>query len=232
LLAPPGELTPPWLERVLAVLSEINMVTGAAELDSFLCGRPGAAAPDDGGAAHPLLSLSAHRREFSACWLAFLRQPHPPAMTKRLLLSLDRDVVPHLANPSVLLDYLTDAYNLGACAAHGCGRGTVTDALTARGGGPATGGLTSLLALNSLYYLISKRNLYVAAAAAVYATPRATDVAGAHRDYPDFFPKLYSLLDPALMFVKYRGRFFRLADVFLQSPYGHALVQFGARNYY
>ena len=48
--------------------------------------------------------------------------------------------------------------------------------------------------------------------------PREFRTLKTSRDYPDFFAKLYSLLEPSLMFVKYRGRFFRLTDDFLQSP--------------
>lgn len=110
--AVPANLTPSWHERVYALLAEINMATKAEQLDAFLCGQPPAAA--NGGEAHPLLSLPQHRREFSTCWLTFLRQPHTDAMVKRMLVNLDRDVVPHLANPALLIDFLTDAYNLGA----------------------------------------------------------------------------------------------------------------------
>lgn len=37
------------------------------------------------------------------------------------------------------------------------------------------------------------------------------------REYPDFYRKLYSLLDPSVFHVKYRARFFHLADLFLSS---------------
>ncbi|KAI9271603.1 CBF/Mak21 family-domain-containing protein [Phascolomyces articulosus] len=57
------------------------------------------------------------------------------------------------------------------------------------------GGSVSLLALNGLFILITEYNL----------------------DYPDFYRKLYTLLDRDVMHVKYRSRFFRLLDVFLSS---------------
>ncbi|KAK7474423.1 hypothetical protein BaRGS_00034306 [Batillaria attramentaria] len=57
------------------------------------------------------------------------------------------------------------------------------------------GGAVSLLALNGLFILISKYNL----------------------DYPDFYRKLYSLFEPQVFHVKYRARFFFLADMFLSS---------------
>jgi U3 small nucleolar RNA-associated protein 19 len=59
------------------------------------------------------------------------------------------------------------------------------------------GGTTSLLALNGLFHLISTKNL----------------------DYPNFFSKLYALLDRNLMHVRYRSRFFRQLDIFLASTH-------------
>lgn len=37
------------------------------------------------------------------------------------------------------------------------------------------------------------------------------------RDYPDFYTKLYRLLDANLLHVRYRSRFLRLLDTFLAS---------------
>ncbi|EEH17616.2 hypothetical protein PABG_00179 [Paracoccidioides brasiliensis Pb03] len=59
------------------------------------------------------------------------------------------------------------------------------------------GGSTSLLALSGLFYLIQEKNL----------------------DYPQFYPKLYSLLDANLLHSKHRSRFFRLLDTFLSSSH-------------
>ncbi|XP_022336832.2 nucleolar complex protein 4 homolog A-like [Crassostrea virginica] len=59
------------------------------------------------------------------------------------------------------------------------------------------GGAISLLALNSLFILVHKHNL----------------------DYPDFYEKLYALFEPSVLHVKYRARFFYLADLFLSSTH-------------
>ncbi|KAK9700369.1 Maturation and nuclear export of 40S ribosomal subunits interacting protein [Basidiobolus ranarum] len=59
------------------------------------------------------------------------------------------------------------------------------------------GGAISLLALNGLFTLIHEHNL----------------------DYPDFYKKLYALLDRNVLHVKYRSRFFRLLDLFLSSTH-------------
>ena len=59
------------------------------------------------------------------------------------------------------------------------------------------GGSTSLLALSGLFYLIREKNL----------------------DYPQFYQKLYSLLDQDILHSKHRSRFFRLLDTFLASTH-------------
>ncbi|XP_076372819.1 nucleolar complex protein 4 homolog [Tachypleus tridentatus] len=59
------------------------------------------------------------------------------------------------------------------------------------------GGAISLLALNSLFVLIQKYNL----------------------EYPDFYGKLYALFEPEVFHVKYKSRFFYLADLFLSSTH-------------
>ncbi|KAF7714370.1 Uncharacterized protein PECH_001936 [Penicillium ucsense] len=59
------------------------------------------------------------------------------------------------------------------------------------------GGATSLLALSGLFYLIQEKNL----------------------DYPQFYAKLYSLLDADLLHSKHRSRFFRLLNTFLASTH-------------
>ena len=58
-------------------------------------------------------------------------------------------------------------------------------------------GVIALLGLNGLWTLIRDHNL----------------------DYPDFFPRLYALLDRNLLHTKYRSRFFRLLDTFPSSTH-------------
>ena len=59
------------------------------------------------------------------------------------------------------------------------------------------GGSTSLMALSGLFYLMQQKNL----------------------DYPQFYHKLYSLLDRTILHSKHRSRFFRLLDTFLASTH-------------
>ncbi|KAK4700927.1 U3 small nucleolar RNA-associated protein 19, partial [Phenoliferia sp. Uapishka_3] len=60
-----------------------------------------------------------------------------------------------------------------------------------------SGGTVGILALNGLFTLMTKHNL----------------------EYPDFFTKLYALLDRDVMHVRYRPRFFRLLEVFMGSSH-------------
>ncbi|KAL4223523.1 Nucleolar complex protein 4 [Mactra antiquata] len=59
------------------------------------------------------------------------------------------------------------------------------------------GGAISLLALNGLFILIQKHNLH----------------------YPEFYERFYALFEPSVFHVKYKARFFYLADTFLSSSY-------------
>lgn len=59
------------------------------------------------------------------------------------------------------------------------------------------GGSISLLALSGVFTLISKYNL----------------------EYPEFYAKLYKLFTPELLHVKYKARFFHLANIFLSSSH-------------
>lgn len=90
---------------------------------------------------------------------------------KTLLRIMAHTIEPWFTRPELLMDFLTDSYNVG--------------------------GATSLLALSGLFYLIREKNL----------------------DYPQFYPKLYSLLDADLLHSKHRSRFFRLLNTFLASSH-------------
>ncbi len=65
-----------------------------------------------------------------------------------------------------------------------------------------TGGATSLLSLSGLFYLIQEKNL----------------------DYPDFYLKLYSLLDINLLHSKHRSRFLKLLNTFTSSTHLPAVL--------
>jgi U3 small nucleolar RNA-associated protein 19 len=86
---------------------------------------------------------------------------------------------------------------------------------------PATlGGPLGLLALNGLFILITQYNLCVMLDALSSQYITAMQLTPPHQclsDYPDFYTKLYSMVDRAVLHVKYRARFFRLTETFLSS---------------
>jgi U3 small nucleolar RNA-associated protein 19 len=119
-----------------------------------------------------LRSVKQHQHAFSLAWIAVLRHKLPQASYKKVLVQLPEEIMPHLANPLLLADFLTDSYSIG--------------------------GVTSLLALNSLFILIQDYNF----------------------DSPDFYNKLYALLDDATLYsAKQRDRFFGLLNLFLLSTH-------------
>ena len=118
-----------------------------------------------------LKSVNSHKKRAQEAWLAILRNNLSQAQRKSLLRIMVHNIEPWFSRPELLMDFLTDSYNVG--------------------------GATSLLALSGLFYLIQEKNL----------------------DYPQFYTKLYSLLDADLLHSKHRSRFFRLLNTFLASTH-------------
>uniref|UniRef100_A0A8D2Q4D9 Nucleolar complex associated 4 homolog n=1 Tax=Varanus komodoensis TaxID=61221 RepID=A0A8D2Q4D9_VARKO len=115
--------------------------------------------------------LEEEGKAFERMWLGFLKYKLPVSLYKKVLAILHDSILPHMHEPTLLMDFLTVAYDVG--------------------------GAISLLALNGLFVLILHHNL----------------------EYPNFYTKLYSLLDPSIFHVKYRAKFFRLLDLFLSSSH-------------
>ncbi|KAF7594942.1 hypothetical protein BBP40_007750 [Aspergillus hancockii] len=118
-----------------------------------------------------LVSINSHKKRAQDAWLAVLRNNISQSQRKTLLRIMVHNIEPWFTRPELLMDFLTDSYNVG--------------------------GATSLLALSGLFYLIQEKNL----------------------DYPQFYQKLYSLLDADLLHSKHRSRFFRLMNTFLASTH-------------
>ena len=79
------------------------------------------------------LSSSAVGSSLNGAYMAFLSVSHTPSTYKRLLEHLHSHILPHVSNPLLLADFLTDSYHIG--------------------------GIVSLLALASLFHLIAHYNL-------------------------------------------------------------------------
>ncbi|CAB1318624.1 unnamed protein product [Coregonus sp. 'balchen'] len=160
-----GAVMPIYQNNVFTLLSNINMPSQESELTNYLVKQE--AKHEDWKAA----KLKEHKRAFERLWLGFLKYKLPSSMYKKVLVILHDSILPHISNPTLMIDFLTAAYDVG--------------------------GAISLLALNGMFVLIHQHNL----------------------DYPDFYKKLYSLLEPSVFHVKYRARFFHLANLFLSSTH-------------
>lgn len=99
-----------------------------------------------------LLSIRSHKKSFQNCWLAMLPCLRDEDSLKRVLLVLHKSVLPNMLNPETLMDFLGDCYDHGA---------HVLQMRFSFSTSRRTGGTIALLALNGLFTLITKNNLYV-----------------------------------------------------------------------
>ncbi|OXB85003.1 UNVERIFIED_CONTAM: hypothetical protein H355_016125 [Colinus virginianus] len=143
---------PFYQQNVFALISPINMPSKERDMVKFLVKQD-------------------NREEWKVSKLQVTVHLLPSGLYKKVLVILHDSILPHMNEPTLMIDFLTAAYGVG--------------------------GAISLLALNGLFILIHQHNL----------------------EYPDFYKKLYSLLDPSIYHVKYRARFFHLADLFLSSSH-------------
>ncbi|KAG5526914.1 hypothetical protein RHGRI_032986 [Rhododendron griersonianum] len=110
------------------------------------------------------------KMKFTKAWISLLRSPLPLDVYKEVLVTLHQAVIPQLSNPILLCDFLTRSYDIG--------------------------GVISVMALSSLYILMTQHGL----------------------EYPNFYEKLYALLAPSIFMTKHRAKFFELLDSCLKSP--------------
>lgn len=104
-----------------------------------------------------------HRSSLQQSTLAVLKIPNIPVRTiKKILQHIPTNVLPKVTNPLRFADFCTLAYDMG--------------------------GVTSLLALHSLFILMTQHGL----------------------EYPKFYQSLYALIDSKTFYAKHRTRFFKL----------------------
>lgn len=82
---------------------------------------------------HDLYSMAAHRRQAQKAWVSVLRQDLDKTQRKRILELMSHRIAPWFVKGELLMDFLTDAFNIG--------------------------GSTSLMALSGLFCLIQQKNL-------------------------------------------------------------------------
>lgn len=119
-------------QGIFKIISEIVMETdseieaGEADVSPFFVEAQLPAA---------LSICKGHLQEFSSCWLSFLQgvSSIEPKLHRSFLIIVNDRIIPYMAKPNLLADYLTDSFNAG--------------------------GLVSLLALNGLFTLMHRHNL-------------------------------------------------------------------------
>jgi U3 small nucleolar RNA-associated protein 19 len=82
---------------------------------------------------NPALPLRSYKERAQEAWLATMRAGLNKEQRKSILTAFSYQIAPWFQQPEMLMDFLTDSYNVG--------------------------GATSLLALSGLYYLIAEKNL-------------------------------------------------------------------------
>lgn len=113
----------------------------------------------------------AHKKVNQKAWTTVLRAKLSKGERKQILEQIPHRIAPCFLKTELLMDFLTDSFNIG--------------------------GSVSLLALSGLFHLIQTKNL----------------------DYPQFYSKVYSLLQADILHSKHRSPFFRLLDEFLASSH-------------
>jgi hypothetical protein len=68
-----------------------------------------------------MTELSAHKKAFGACWLAFLKLTIPMDIYKSILSKMHSHIIPHMARPIMLMDFLKDSYDAGEKFIHSLG---------------------------------------------------------------------------------------------------------------
>eukprot|EP00941_MAST-03F_sp_MAST-3F-sp1_P003549 g3549.t1 len=154
--------------------SSLEVVVKRRRLSNGKSNAKGSSSVSSSSSSPKVSLLLTHKQAFEKAWLAFLRQRNiPTSSLKKAMLRLPKNVMPFMQHPLLLCDLLMDAM-------------TKTE----------KGGVIALLALESLFLLITQHSL----------------------DLPDFYDHLYSLVSPALFLVTYRPRVFKLLDICLKSP--------------
>jgi U3 small nucleolar RNA-associated protein 19 len=118
-----------------------------------------------------LLNIDYHRKIFSDCIFKILHLELNLNLYKKMMIKFPEKLLPKMSNPLMCADFLNKSYQVG--------------------------GLISILALDSLYVLISKYNIEI----------------------PEFYKKIYEQLNPSIFNTKYKSRYFALLDTCLSSTH-------------
>ncbi|ODV96508.1 hypothetical protein PACTADRAFT_49840 [Pachysolen tannophilus NRRL Y-2460] len=127
---------------------------------------------------------------FEKTWLNFLNFPLTIQQYKQTLLILHKRIILFFNNPTKLMDFVTESYEIGFSNIIQRDEDDDEDHEDSI--------IISILALNGLYELMKNYNL----------------------EYPQFYEKLYKILsNKNLLHLNYKSRFFRMLDLFLSSTH-------------
>jgi U3 small nucleolar RNA-associated protein 19 len=85
--------------------------------------------------SHHILQALSHKRAFTDFIVQYLQLPLSSTLHKKVLMITKEKIIPNMTDPRLLMTFLTESYDQGTSS--------------------------SLLALDSVFYLIAKHNLYV-----------------------------------------------------------------------
>lgn len=103
-------------KRSAKISGEIDTSTGIfddSDDDESDNGLPKATTVTKGAGQHELRNLQMHRKAFSSAWRSFLGTSLSEDDVKRVLVMLHRQVLPHLVEPGMLVDFLADCTDYG-----------------------------------------------------------------------------------------------------------------------
>ncbi|KAI2568757.1 nucleolar complex associated 4 homolog, partial [Homo sapiens] len=103
------EVPPAFWNNAFTLLSAVSLPRREPTVSSFYVKR--AELWDTWKVAH----LKEHRRVFQAMWLSFLKHKLPLSLYKKVLLIVHDAILPQLAQPTLMIDFLTRACDLGEC---------------------------------------------------------------------------------------------------------------------
>ncbi|XP_075840208.1 LOW QUALITY PROTEIN: nucleolar complex protein 4 homolog [Microtus pennsylvanicus] len=126
-----SEVSPTFWNNAFMLLSAVNLPLQEHDLTKFYVKHT------QTSDKWKVIHLKEHRKAFQEMWLGFLKHKLPLSLYKKVPVAMHDSILPHLAQPTLMIDFLTSACDVG--------------------------GAISLLALNGLFILIHKHNLHLPA---------------------------------------------------------------------
>jgi U3 small nucleolar RNA-associated protein 19 len=184
-----------------------------AKPDEEVAGNtPAGGRPSELSTHRALHSLQSHRAQFSAAWLAVLQHvKKSPEQSSRVLSILHRSILPHLIQPIQLMDWISACVDFGEIESF-----YISYFLNSFRWSYRATGLQCTIRSNTGAQPVGVISLSLSPFVNLSSSS----------DYPDFYTRLYAVLDRNILHVKYRARFFRLLELFLSSTLVSRTIHF------